>query len=104
MMHVALGFFGRDAVQYLHLAHRAEGRDGHHLGFAARENGGAVRAGQNADFAPDGADILRQTKGGSTQYFDYDESGSPLRMEYGGAWYYSTSTMGRVRRNICVRR
>src|SRR5207253_981547 len=56
----ALAVFGRERVELLLHAHRAEGGDGEDLGLAALEKAGAVSAGQDADIAGDGPELVHR--------------------------------------------
>ena len=58
VQHEALLGFAFEGFQALHVVARAQGRGHQSLGFAAREDGGAVGAGQDAGLDPDGADLI----------------------------------------------
>ena len=58
MVHEALGLFDAEPVDALLVAGRAQGEQGEHLGLAAGEETGAVRARGHAHFAADLPDLV----------------------------------------------
>ena len=71
VQHEALLGFAFEDFQALHVVAGAEGGGDQGLGFAAGEDGGAVGAGQNADFDPDIADLVEGAAVGTALLIDH---------------------------------
>ena len=69
-MHIALALLEGKPVEGLRFGDRAEGRDGHDLRLSAGEHRAAVRAAEDADLAPDGADLILRAPVGADLLVD----------------------------------
>ena len=71
VQHEALLGFAFEDFEALHVVAGAQGGGDQRLGFAAGEDGGAVGAGQDADFDPDVADLVEGAAVGTALLVDH---------------------------------
>ena len=71
VQHEAFLGFAFEDFEALHVVAGAQGGGDQRLGFAAGEDGGAVGAGQNADFDPDIADLVEGAAVGTALLVDH---------------------------------